>query len=146
MAREFREYYGMDPQFPRDQYILRCEKEAKNRSIYFCSKSVKQILESADFERLHVVNTGVRLFVRQVANDNAGFRLTADGLPLLEKVIMDDRRKVEISDEDLKTLLTELMPKVDTLTEATQEKLKKLGRAILCVYVCYEAADHGRFA
>ncbi|KAI8144531.1 S-adenosyl-L-methionine-dependent methyltransferase [Fennellomyces sp. T-0311] len=123
---EVMEYYGIDPTFPRDQYILRCEEEAKNRTIYFCSKSVKKVLESEDFERLHVVNTGVRLFVRQNMNDHAAFRLTADGLPLLERVIVDDRRKIEISDEDLKTLLTELMPKVDRLTAATQEKLQKL--------------------
>ena len=129
----FRDYFGIEPSFPRDQYILRCEESAKNRTLYYCSKSVKAVLESKDLERLHIVNTGVRLFVRQGSleddKEDAPFRLTADGLPLLERVLVDDRRKVAISDEqDLKTLLVEIMPIIDTLSLDTQEKLKRLGK------------------
>ncbi|KAI9495549.1 S-adenosyl-L-methionine-dependent methyltransferase [Zychaea mexicana] len=130
------EYFGIDPAFPRDQFILRCEEEAKNRTIYFCSKSVRSILQSKDWDKLHVVNTGVRLFVRQGSLGDeslaAPFRLTSDGLPLLERVMVDDRRKIKISDEaqeeDLKTLLMAPdMPRVEELSASTQEKMQKLG-------------------
>ncbi|KAI9252407.1 S-adenosyl-L-methionine-dependent methyltransferase [Phascolomyces articulosus] len=130
-VQKLTDYFGIDPKFPRDQYILRCEESAKNRTIYYCSKSVKAVLESKDLERLHIVNTGVRLFVRQGSledsNEIAPFRLTADGLPLLERVLVDDRRKIAISDEeDLKTLLMKVMPIIDTFSKETQEKLKNL--------------------
>ncbi|KAG2219556.1 hypothetical protein INT45_013215 [Circinella minor] len=137
-VQKLTDYFGIEPSFPRDQYILRCEESAKNRTLYYCSKSVKSVLESKDLERLHIVNTGVRLFVRQGSleddKEDAPFRLTADGLPLLERVLVDDRRKLAISEEqDLKTLLTEVMPLIDTLSLDTQEKLKKLDRGS-CIF------------
>lgn len=125
------EYYDLDPRFPRDQYILRSEESAKNRTVYFCSESVKNVLESPDVGRLHIVNTGVRLLVRQGGEESA-FRLTAEGLPLLERVITSDRRKVEISYSDLKLLLTEMMPKLDAFEPATRARLADLGIIICC--------------
>lgn len=127
---EISDYYGLDETFPRDQYLLRSEEGAKNRIIYFCSRAVKSVLQARDVDRLHIVNTGVRLFVRQgslIGGDNAPFRLTSEGMPLLEREIKDDRRKIQISVSELETLLTELMPKLEAFEEPTQEKLRQLG-------------------
>lgn len=91
---------------------------------------MKSVLQARDVDRLHIVNTGVRLFVRQgslIGGDNAPFRLTSEGMPLLEREIKDDRRKIQISDSELETLLTELMPKLEAFEEPTQEKLRQLG-------------------
>ncbi|KAG0167013.1 tRNA (cytosine(34)-C(5))-methyltransferase [Apophysomyces sp. BC1034] len=124
---EIRDFYEMDPSFPTDQYLLRSEETAKNRSLYFVSKAVKSILEANDVDRLHIVNTGVRLFVRQgsLLEGGSPFRLTSEGLPLLEQVI-SDRRCVRISYAELKTLLTEAFPKLEEFESSTTSQLEKM--------------------
>ncbi|KAF7730854.1 tRNA (cytosine(34)-C(5))-methyltransferase [Apophysomyces ossiformis] len=124
---EIKNFYEMDPSFPTDQYLLRSEEAAKNRSLYFVSKAVKSVLEANDVDRLHIVNTGVRLFVRQgsLLEGGSPFRLTAEGLPLLDQVI-SDRRRVHISYAELKTLLTEAFPKLEEFESSTASQLEKM--------------------
>ncbi|KAI8379664.1 S-adenosyl-L-methionine-dependent methyltransferase [Radiomyces spectabilis] len=139
---EIREFYGLDPEFPRDQFLLRSEDNAKNRSIYFISKAVKAVLEAHDFERLHTVNTGVRLFVRQGSQMEGGspFRLTSEGLPMLENVI-SDRRCVDITVDELKTLLTEAFPKLEEFSEATRTKLQSMDLGCCIFHVDMSKAE-----
>lgn len=126
--------YDLSTEFPRDQYILRSEDVAKNRNLYFVSKPVKMVLESPDKDRLHIVNTGLRLFSRQGSLQDeieSPFRLTTDGLPLIEKYFTTERRIVDITDKDLRVLLLEHMPKIETFDPETQKKMDKLGKVIM---------------
>ncbi|CDS09206.1 hypothetical protein LRAMOSA10566 [Lichtheimia ramosa] len=123
--------YDLSNEFPRDQYILRSESEeaAKNRNLYFVSKAVKMVLESPDKDRLHIVNTGLRLFSRQGSLQDdieSPYRLTTDGLPLIEKYFTTERRIVTITNKDLKVLLVENIPKIETFEPDTQKKMEKL--------------------
>ncbi|KAJ8652087.1 hypothetical protein O0I10_012318 [Lichtheimia ornata] len=126
---EIAKCYDLSTEFPRDQYILRSEDVAKNRNLYFVSKPVKMVLESPDKDRLHIVNTGLRLFSRQGSLQDeieSPFRLTTDGLPLIEKYFTTERRIVDITDKDLRVLLLEHMPKIETFDPETQKKMDKL--------------------
>ncbi|KAI9320764.1 S-adenosyl-L-methionine-dependent methyltransferase [Dichotomocladium elegans] len=129
--------FDISSEFPRDQYILRSEEVAKNRNVYFCSKPVKMVLESPDKDRLHIVNSGLRIFSRQgslVDGFETPFRLTADGLPLLEKYITSDRRTIDIPDVDLRVLLMEHIPKNTLFSEETQKKLQETEALGGCIF------------
>ncbi|KAL0075394.1 S-adenosyl-L-methionine-dependent methyltransferase [Phycomyces blakesleeanus] len=139
---EIRNFYGIEADFPRDQFLLRSEEVAKNRSIYYISKSVKAVLEAPDIERLHVVNTGVRLFVRQGSLVEGGcpFRVTSEGLPMLERII-SERRRVHINHAELKTLLTQAFPTIDEFEPATQTRLAEMERGCCIVHIDLSSAS-----
>lgn len=133
---EITEFYGLDPKFPRDQFLLRSEGNAKGRSLYFVSSSIKKVLESKDFGRLQTVNTGVRLFVRQSSpvENGSPFRLTSEGLPLLDTV-MTDKRRITVNMEVLKTLLIEAFPILDQFPEEIRNKVKEMEMGCCIVHV-----------
>ncbi|CAO3611220.1 unnamed protein product [Cunninghamella echinulata] len=125
---EIKSFYGLDPKFPMNQFLLRSELNTRNRNIYFVSEAVKSVLGSKQFNRLHVVNTGVRLFSRQGSLANStecAFRISAEGVPLLQQYI-EDRRVLKVTVEDLKVILVKAFPMIAEFTEDTKTKLEKL--------------------
>ncbi|GAA5807848.1 hypothetical protein MFLAVUS_001227 [Mucor flavus] len=134
---EITEFYGLDPSFPRDQFLLRSEGTAKGRSLYFVSSSIKKVLESKDFARLQTVNTGVRLFVRQsttMLEKGCPFRLTSEGLPLLD-LVMTDKRRITVTMEALKTLLVEAFPIMEQFPEHVQQQVAAIEMGCCIVHV-----------
>jgi hypothetical protein len=130
------QFYGLDPKFPRDQFLLRSEGTAKGRSLYFVSSAIKLVLEAKDFARLQTVNTGVRLFVRQSsAIDNGSpFRLTSEGLPLLDTVL-SERRRVHVSIKELRTLLVVAFPTLDNFPDEIRQKVESMEQGCCIVQV-----------
>ncbi|CEG82204.1 hypothetical protein RMATCC62417_16312 [Rhizopus microsporus] len=144
--KDITEFYGLDSSFPRDQFLLRSENNAKGRSLYFVSSAIKKVLESKDFSRLQTVNTGVRLFVRQSSPvDSASpFRLTSEGLPLLDSVL-SDKRRFEISLDELRVLLVEAFPTLDRFPEAKREKLENIAPGCCIVRLDEEGCKKAEF-
>ncbi|KAI8139197.1 S-adenosyl-L-methionine-dependent methyltransferase [Fennellomyces sp. T-0311] len=122
------EFYGLDPSFPRDQFLVRSEGDNKSKTMYFVSKAVKELLSLQDVHRLNIVNTGTRVFIRQNSAEEGrmAFRLTCEGLPLLDRVLSDRRRVLLSSASDLKTLLTEAYPKIEKFETHTVAKLESI--------------------
>ncbi|KAL1928499.1 hypothetical protein VTP01DRAFT_2855 [Rhizomucor pusillus] len=144
---EISDFYGLDPRFPRDQFLIRSEGKEKSRTIYFVSKAVKELLASADIHRLNLVMTGVRLFVRQSSSAAEGtaktpFRLTCEGVPLLDSMLSDKRRVRLVSFAELKTLLTEAYPNISQLEPPTVSKLESMDLGC-CVFDFDPAATKG---
>lgn len=139
---EITEFYGLDPNFPRDQFLLRSEGNAKGRSLYFVSSSIKKVLESKDFSRLQTVNTGVRLFVRQSSpiENGSPFRLTSEGMPILDAV-MSDKRRITVDMKVLKVLLVEAFPILDEFPEKVKDKVKQMECGCCIVQVVDDQAD-----
>ncbi|KAG2194054.1 hypothetical protein INT47_008138 [Mucor saturninus] len=134
---EITDFYGLDPKFPRDQFLLRSEGTAKGRSLYFVSSSIKKVLESKDFARLQTVNTGVRLFVRQstaLPEKGCPFRLTSEGLPLLDTV-MTDKRRIYVNLEALKTLLVEAFPIMEQFPQDVQAQVDAIEMGCCIVHL-----------
>lgn len=134
---EITQFYGLDPSFPRDQFLLRSEGSAKGRSLYFVSSSIKKVLESKDFGRLQTVNTGVRLFVRQstpLIEKGCPFRLTSEGLPLLDTV-MTDKRRITVNMDALKTLLVEAFPIMEQFPEDVRKQVEAIEMGCCIVHV-----------
>ena len=125
------EFYGLDPSFPRDQFLTRADGDSKSKTMYFVSKAVKELLSLKDVHRrLNIVNTGARCFVRQQNSGEEGemaYRLACEGLPLLDRVLSGRRRVLLSSANDLKTLLTEAYPKIEKFEAPTAARLDAIG-------------------
>ncbi|KAI9476061.1 MAG: S-adenosyl-L-methionine-dependent methyltransferase [Benjaminiella poitrasii] len=133
---EITEFYGLDPNFPRDQFLLRSDGNAKGRSLYFVSSSIKRVLESKDFARLQIVNTGVRLFVRQSSpvENGSPFRLTSEGLPILDTVL-SGKRRITIDLDALKTLLVEAFPILEEFNEDLRNTVSSMENGCCVAHV-----------
>lgn len=135
-------FYGLGPDFPRDQFLIRSEGKDKTKTIYFISSAVRQLLESPEvIRRLNIVNTGVRMFVRRMdgqMDENAEktpYRLTWEGLTLVDG-ILNERRRVRLQSlDELRILLTEAYPKIEQFGSQTIARLEAMGkkkRAFAC--------------
>ncbi|CAG8485723.1 12913_t:CDS:10 [Acaulospora morrowiae] len=132
-----REYYGLSEEFPIGQLLVRSTNE-KNKTIYLVSEAVKRVLEASDSKRLKIINTGIRAFTRQEANEaiKCDFRFNAEGLSTIHPFI-SDKRVVEFELEDLRILLSEPTPLIERFCERIKEKLKNLGKFSLeCLQMC----------
>ncbi|KAF9974099.1 tRNA (cytosine(34)-C(5))-methyltransferase [Actinomortierella ambigua] len=124
---ELSEFYGLDTaRFPMDRFLVRNEGE-KNKTIYFVSKAVKAILQSEVVSKLKVVNTGVRVFIRQDSNAPAAcvFRAHAEGLALTYP-FFSDARVIPVQLDSVQVLLKSSYPKTTEFPEYMQEKLAAL--------------------
>ncbi|KAJ8657543.1 hypothetical protein O0I10_006845 [Lichtheimia ornata] len=126
-------FYGLGPDFPRDQFLIRSEGKDKTKTIYFISSAVRQLLGSPEVvRRLNIVMTGVRMFVRRMdgqMDENAGktpYRLTWEGLTLVDDIV-NDRRRVRLQSlGELRTLLTEAYPKIEQFEPPTIARLEAM--------------------
>jgi 16S rRNA C967 or C1407 C5-methylase (RsmB/RsmF family) len=144
--QEITDFYGLDPAFPRDQFLLRSDGNAKGRSLYFVSSSIKKVLESQDFARLQTVNTGVRLFVRQSSpiENGSPFRLTSEGMPILDSVL-GEKRRITINMKTLRVLLVEAFPTLDEFPEALAQKVAKMENGCCIAHVEKQEGDEDDF-
>ncbi|KAI8074437.1 S-adenosyl-L-methionine-dependent methyltransferase [Gongronella butleri] len=126
-------FFGLSDAFPDNQFLLRSEENSRNRNVYFVSEAAKAVLQSDDFNRINVVNSGVRLFARQGMDiANCAFRLSSEGVPLLAPYL-DDKRKLDIDLDVLKTLLIHAFPMITEFNDETKTKLEKMEiGGILC--------------
>ncbi|KAF9201173.1 hypothetical protein BGZ49_008608 [Haplosporangium sp. Z 27] len=122
----FSKFYGLDEDFPKDQFLVRSEGE-KNKTIYFVSDAVKSILKSDDIHRLKVVNTGVRTFIRQDSNSPADctFRIHNEGIAMMRQFV-SNARVMAVQLQEVITLLQSPYPKISEFPEAVQQRLTDL--------------------
>ncbi|KAF9436806.1 hypothetical protein BGZ76_002948 [Entomortierella beljakovae] len=125
-VKKFSEFYGIDEDFPKDQFLVRSEGE-KNKTIYFVSDAVKSIILSEDIHRLKVVNTGVRTFLRQDSNSPADctFRIHSEGIAMMRQFV-SNARVMAVQLSEVITLLQSPYPKITEFSEAVQERLTAL--------------------
>jgi hypothetical protein len=105
------------------------EGNSKNRSIYFVSDAVKTILNAKDSNRLRLVNTGVKTFVRQGSPMDGGspLRISSDGLALLTPHV-SDKRCIDLSTDELRAIVTKAFPKIEEFDPSSIERLTALGK------------------
>ncbi|CAG8725087.1 25180_t:CDS:2, partial [Dentiscutata erythropus] len=132
---QIREYYGLSHEFPTDQLLVRSVNE-RNKILYFVSEPVKRVLQAPDCHRLRVVNSGIKVFTRQEANEpiKCEFRFNAEGIIMIYPYI-SKKRVVNFKLEDLKILLSEPTPLLDRFDEKIKKKLKELDMGCIIAYV-----------
>jgi hypothetical protein len=122
------ETYGLDPKFPRNLFVVRSEKEEFDfSSIYVVSEKAKQVLTSRNSNSLKIVNTGVKVFVKN-GGKNFGicpYRICSEGVQTIGPYLATERH-VPIGLEDLVVLIKFEYPKFDQLSQQAQDTLGKV--------------------
>ncbi|KAI9287495.1 S-adenosyl-L-methionine-dependent methyltransferase [Umbelopsis sp. AD052] len=125
---EATEFYGLASNFPKTQFLLRSmEGNSRNRTIYFVSESVKTILSQPAAKRLRLVNTGVKVFVRQGSPMDGGcpLRISSDGLSLISPYV-SEKRCFDLSTDELRAVVTKAFPLIEEFDEQSRERLTAL--------------------
>lgn len=116
------------------------EGNSRNRTIYFVSESVKTILSQPAAKRLRLVNTGVKVFVRQGSPMDGGcpLRISSDGLSLISPYV-SEKRCFDLSTNELKAVVTKAFPLIEEFDEQSRERLTALGTLFHIYVILYHA-------
>lgn len=109
--------------------LLTRSKEGKKKNLYFCSETVKHLVQ-ANEEHCKIINTGVKAFVRcDNRNMSCEFRLANEGLPSSSSVI-GQRRRIEVTKDDLIVLLNHPdpahPPQMERMSEQTKNRIQEI--------------------
>lgn len=117
-------FYDLSPTFPKLNVLTRTH-EGKKRHLYMVSKELRNVLLN-NSERMKVINTGVKVWSRNNDGEQFGcaFRLAQEGIYTVFPYIR--ARRLTISVEDVKTLLTEENPFLSKLSDHAHQQAKKL--------------------
>ncbi|KAL2080073.1 hypothetical protein ACEWY4_023866 [Coilia grayii] len=117
-------FFDLSPDFPKLNVLTRTH-EGKKRHLYMVSKELRNVLLN-NSERMKVINTGVKVWSRNNDGEQFGcaFRLAQEGIYTLFPYIR--ARRITISVEDVKVLLTEENPFLSKLSNHAHEQAKKL--------------------
>ena len=108
------DFYGLNPRFPRDRFMVRNASGDPAKTIYYTSALGRDILLENEGKGLKFVHCGVKMFVKQdVQLVNAcKWRVQLDGLALVEAWISEHRIVRLYSRDTLRSLLIEMFPKL----------------------------------
>lgn len=108
-------FYETSDRFPRDRLMVRNAMAEPIRTIYYTSALARDILISNEKQGIKFVHCGVRMFVKQEAQnqDVCRWRIQSEGLRLLEPWLGAARSVPLTSRDTLRKLLAEMFPKVD---------------------------------
>ncbi|KAI8589072.1 NOL1/NOP2/Sun domain family, member 2 [Geranomyces variabilis] len=126
---QMRRFFDLGPEFPQENFVVRSENDSW-KTIYFVSTPIKKIVSASNSFRLKIVNTGIRIFTRNSANDpstptyGCPFRLANDGLSTIGPFV-GDRSVIHASMKDVVTLLSVEYPKFQEFDEQIAEAFKQ---------------------
>ena len=134
----------MSPEFPSHLFLVRSEN-AKNRTLYFVSLSVRSLLTSPDASRLRVINTGLRVLTKQDVPEEVkcSYRLHSEGVAVIAPWMEGEERVVRGEMEDLEVLLSEQTPRFEKFRDEMKEKLLAIGERGLYSYAIAELIKTG---
>jgi len=121
---EIKDFYELN-NFPINCLLTRCTV-GKKKNIYFTSSSIKDIVKNNQ-ERVKIINTGVKTFVRcDNKTMQCNFRLAQEGLASISSYIGTKRRLQLTRDEIILVLKNPTIPVIE-LDDVTKEKLVNFG-------------------
>lgn len=114
-------FFKISDDFPAEQLMYRCET-GKKRTLYFVSKAVLQVVRH-NSERIKIINVGVKMFGRSPSPivPDCDFRINQEGLMCLHHYF--PTRRVDITKEDVITLLTQENPYLTNLGDVAFQQL-----------------------
>ena len=121
-----KKFYELSDDFEPTNLLTRCTT-GKKKNIYFCSSSVKALVQSNE-NHIKFINTGVKTLSRN-DNKNMGceFRLAQEGLESINPFIGAQRR-LKVEKDDLIIMLNNTdptkSPEFECFSNSTQEKVK----------------------
>lgn len=120
---DIKAFYDIDDSFKPTQLLTRSIK-GKKKNLYFCSDAVKQFVQ-ANEKNVKIINTGVKVFARCDHRDmKCEFRMVNEGLDSINHMI-GKKRRIEVTKDDLITMLSCTDAKNPTEHEKLSEKARE---------------------
>ncbi|KZF25153.1 S-adenosyl-L-methionine-dependent methyltransferase [Xylona heveae TC161] len=107
-------FYSLSPRFPRDRFMVRNATGEPVKAIYYSSSLARDILRENEGKGIKFVHCGIKMFMKQDVQKEGvcRWRIQAEGLPILEAWVGDQRVVRLYKRETLRKLLVEMFPAV----------------------------------
>ena len=116
-------FYGLDSAFRRDLFMTRSSKGGKN--IYYIAEPIKNYIDNGLQERVNLVNTGLKSFVRKQKEDpGCSYRISQEGVHFIANHMT--KRKVIIEKEDFEKCLTTEQTPITIFSEEFQQEARAI--------------------
>ncbi|KAB5540475.1 S-adenosyl-L-methionine-dependent methyltransferase [Coniochaeta sp. 2T2.1] len=108
-------FYGIDPRFPIDRYMVRNAMGEPAKAIYYTSALVRDLLTLNEGRGAKFIHGGVKMFVKQDAPsaEVCRWRIQSEGMPILHGYVGSGRVVTLTDKETLRKLLVEMFPKIN---------------------------------
>lgn len=118
------EEYGLTPEFPKEQFMVRRSSEAK--ILYFITKSIKEdLFDHGIQERVTVINSGLKGFERcSLKQDNKSYRLAQEGIQYIVPYMT--KRIVNVKMDDFAVCVRDGFTPFRAFSESLQKELEHL--------------------
>lgn len=112
--RFIQQFYHLSPKFPLDRFMVRNADGNPVKTIYYTSALARGVLAENEGSGLKFVHCGIKMFVKQDVQrpDVCKWRIQAEGMPLLEPYVGEERVIALWNRETLRKLLIEMFPMV----------------------------------
>lgn len=121
-------WFGMTPDFPAENLLVRNEYGNPLRTIYIVNDLVKAVILNNDYTRLRMISAGVKAFIRQDSQSRSDiqckWRVSSDGILGVVRYIPEDRI-VKAGIKELRTFLEEMYPPVTKFEGAFRDTCEK---------------------
>ncbi|OMJ28077.1 tRNA (cytosine(34)-C(5))-methyltransferase [Smittium culicis] len=117
------DFYDFSPSLLEGGFLARFDHD-QHRTVYFVSKSLKNLLESSR-NKFRMVNTGVKILAKPASKlPGCEFRLVAEGVPLLLPFI-NSKFVIDMDYDDFKTFLELRNPRFNQLSDKVNNILQQ---------------------
>jgi hypothetical protein len=126
-------FYGLDDEsFNEGQFMIRAGGDAK--VLYFMTKTIKtQLIDRGIQERVTVVTSGLKAFVRNNRECKIGYRVAQEGLQFVAPHMK--KRKFSVNLEDFEKCLSAPSVQIQELSEEFAAQVRELAVGAFVVYL-----------
>ncbi|KAI9684966.1 MAG: hypothetical protein M1820_010867 [Bogoriella megaspora] len=107
-------FYQLSDRFPRDRFMVRNATGQPVKAIYYTSALARDILTEMEGKGMKFVHCGIKMFVKQDPQKEniCRWRIQAEGLPVIEHWVGENRVVRLYKRDTLQKLLKEMFPKI----------------------------------
>lgn len=122
-------FYELSPRFPRDRFLVRNAQGEPAKTIYYTSGLIRDILVENEGKGMKFVHAGIKMFMKQEVQGEGvcRWRIQAEGMPILEGYVGEERVVRLYKKQTLRKLLIEMFPKV---SDGAWENLGEIGERV----------------
>lgn len=133
-------FYGLSPDFPKDQIMTRSNPNPK--ILYFIAKSIKEkLIDQGIQDRITVINSGVKVFERN-KDSEVGYRIVQEGIHMIAPFL--GKRKFVVDFQDFVRCLSRESFSIDLLSETFKKEIEPLPVGAFAVVLEGYENDHGK--
>ncbi|KAH8646990.1 S-adenosyl-L-methionine-dependent methyltransferase [Tricladium varicosporioides] len=131
-VKTIEEFYNLSPRFPRDRFMVRNAEGEPAKTIYYTSALIRDILTENEGKGIKFIHGGVRMFMKQDVQGEGvcKWRIQAEGMPILQGYVGEERVVRLYKKETLRKLLIEMFPK---LSDGAWKNLGEIGERVLAM-------------